>query len=52
MPGTHVPQRNFCSLSVEGPKAQRRITLRSFDADGRELWTQRIEVQALKTPVR
>lgn len=50
VPGTMVAQRNFCSLAVEGTRNQRVITLKSFDVEGRELWTQRLPLQSLKTP--
>ena len=52
IPGTMVGQRNFCSFTVEGPKAQRTITLKSFDAQGKELWSHTLEAQALRTPRR
>jgi alkaline phosphatase D len=48
--GTMVPHRNFCSFSVEGPRAQRIVTLRAFDAEGKELWTHRLPAQALRHP--
>jgi alkaline phosphatase D len=50
VPGTMVPVRNFCSLSVEGRKAERVITLKSFDATGKELWSHQLPAQALRMP--
>jgi alkaline phosphatase D len=50
VPGTMVAQRNFCSFTVDGPKARRVITMKAFDAQGKELWTQQMEAQALRTP--
>jgi alkaline phosphatase D len=50
IPGTMVPQRNFCSFTVAGPKAKRVITLKSFDAQGKELWSHQLEAAGLRTP--
>jgi alkaline phosphatase D len=50
VPGTEVARHNYCTLAVEGPKAQRRLILSVFDADGAPLWTHTLGAQALKTP--
>lgn len=50
VPGTMVTERNFCSLRVEGPRKQRVITLKSFDATGRELWSHRLPASELQSP--
>ena len=50
VPGTMVPQRNFCSFTVDGPKQQRTITLKAYDTKGQELWARKLEAQALRTP--
>ena len=41
-PGTVVNQHNFCTLDFSGLWGERRMTLKSFDAGGRELWKREI----------
>ncbi len=41
--GTFVNQRNFATLHFSGPRTARVLTLRIFDVDGKELWTQEIK---------
>ncbi len=41
-PGTVVNQHNFCTLDFSGSWGERRMTMRSFDAAGRELWKREI----------
>jgi alkaline phosphatase D len=48
VPGTFVNQRNFCTMDVSGTRGQRVITLRSWDAKGRELWSQALKEQDLR----
>jgi alkaline phosphatase D len=50
VPNTFVAQRNFCTLDVEGPAENRQITLRSFDAAGKTLWTHALKLSALQPP--
>ncbi len=50
VPGTLVSQRNFCSLAVAGTKQNRSMTLKAWDNEGRELWSQRIDQMQLRTP--
>lgn len=38
--GTLLQERGFCTLTVEGPKGQRVLTIRAFDAQGGEKWTR------------
>lgn len=46
--GTLVGERNFCRLDVSGPRKERLLTVRAFDADGKELWRHEIPVKTLK----
>jgi hypothetical protein len=46
--GTFVNQRNFCTLDVSGGRGQRVITLKSWDAKGKELWSQALREQDLR----
>jgi alkaline phosphatase D len=46
--GTLVQQRNYCSLEVTGPPADRQIVLRSHDTQGRLLWERRLAASELK----
>ena len=41
-PGTVVNQHNFCTLDFAGAWGERRMTMKSFAADGRELWKREI----------
>lgn len=43
--GTIVQQRNFGAIEVTGPRNQRTLTLKVFDSNGNQLWTQTIEQQ-------
>lgn len=40
--GTVVNQHNFCTLDFSGTWGERRMTMKSFDAEGRELWKREI----------
>ncbi len=44
--GTLLRERGFCTLSVDGPKGARVLTIRAFDARGGERW-----VRAFPQPV-
>ncbi|MEF8866450.1 MAG: alkaline phosphatase D family protein [Salinibacter sp.] len=48
--GTLVEQRNFGTLTISGPREDRVLTLRTFDADGGLLWERTIRAQALTVP--
>jgi alkaline phosphatase D len=48
--GTLVEQRNFGTLTVSGPREDRVLTLRTFDADGELLWERSIRAQDLTVP--
>jgi alkaline phosphatase D len=47
---TFVPERNFCTVDFSGPRQERKLTLRSFSAEGRRLWEKEIAVSALQLP--
>jgi len=46
--GTLAAKRNFCTIDVSGAWAERALTLRSFDAQGNELWKRDIGVRDLR----
>ena len=46
--GTLAAKRNFCTIDVSGAWADRALTLRSFDAEGNELWKRDIGVRDLR----
>ncbi|MFN3597902.1 MAG: alkaline phosphatase D family protein [Rubricoccaceae bacterium] len=51
VPGTLVAgQRNFGTLSFEGPRTDRTLTLRAFDAEGNRLWEHRVTQAELRMP--
>lgn len=45
--GTRVGERNFCALDIAGAREARRLTIRSFAADGRELWRHELRATDL-----
>lgn len=49
--GTMVQgQRNFGTMTVEGPRTERVMTLRSYDTEGALLWEHVITASELRTP--
>ncbi|MBL7825977.1 MAG: alkaline phosphatase family protein [Saprospiraceae bacterium] len=42
VPGTVVPENNFCLLKLSGPFRQRTLTISSYNAQGTEMWTKSI----------
>ena len=44
--GTLVQQRNFGWLEFSGTRAERTLTMRIFDANGKELWNRSIRSQS------
>ncbi len=53
VPGTWVNRvHNFGLIEVSGPAKERRLALRTLDADGRELWRHEIAAAALQPPAR
>ncbi|HZI63657.1 MAG TPA: alkaline phosphatase D family protein [Thermoanaerobaculia bacterium] len=53
VPGTWVnDSHNFGLLEVSGPAKQRRLTLRTLDAGGRERWRHEIAAATLRLPPR
>ena len=45
--GTVVAQRNFCALDFSGAWSERKLTMKSFDAAGRQLWQREISAKDL-----
>ncbi|MEL7118377.1 MAG: alkaline phosphatase D family protein [Bacteroidota bacterium] len=43
IPGSHIQQRNFAFLEIEGKRSERKIKLTFFDSDGKELWNHEIQ---------
>jgi alkaline phosphatase D len=43
-------QRNFGTLTVEGPRTDRTLTMRTYDVDGELLWEYAIPASELKLP--
>jgi len=54
VPGTWVTDgiRNFGLLEVSGKEEARVLTLRTLDADGKELWRYEIKERELKYPAK
>jgi alkaline phosphatase D len=48
--GTLVNQRNFCTIDFSGPRAERKITMRSFSNVGEKLWERELKLSELQTP--
>lgn len=45
VPGTLVTQRNFGTMEISGPRKQRSLTMRIFDSNGTELWSETIQAE-------
>jgi alkaline phosphatase D len=43
VPGTVVPENNFCLLSMSGPFRARTLTITCYNAQGTEMWTKAIQ---------
>lgn len=43
VPGTVVGEHNYALLSFEGPRKERKLTIRVYNSAGEELWEQVIE---------
>ncbi len=51
VPGTLVTDtRNFGTLSFTGPRTNRTLTMRTYDADGALLWTESVRAADLRLP--
>ncbi len=48
VPGTWVTERNFGLIEVTGPAGARVLTLRTLDAEGRELWRHTVRQAELQ----
>ena len=48
--GTFVAERNFCTISFEGTRMDRKLTLRSHGVDGMVHWQKTIAVNELRAP--
>jgi alkaline phosphatase D len=46
--GTLVTERNFGTLTFSGPRTDRRLTIRTFDTDGNQLWKQTVSARDLQ----
>lgn len=46
--GTLVTENNFCKITLSGPRKNRVVTFTSYNADGKELWTQSLNEKDLK----
>ena len=45
--GTLVGERNFCSLEFSGAQATRKVVLRSYNSEGRQLWQRSLSLAEL-----
>jgi alkaline phosphatase D len=50
VPDTFVGTKNFCTLDFSGPRDMRKISIRSFDSDGKQLWEKEINAADLRPP--
>jgi alkaline phosphatase D len=50
VPGTYVGERNFATIEFSGATGKRQLTIRTFAADGRELWTRTITAAEIGPP--
>ncbi|HEY0594034.1 MAG TPA: alkaline phosphatase D family protein, partial [Thermoanaerobaculia bacterium] len=50
VPGTYYPGRNYATLSFDGPRTDRRVTIRLHDVAGKAIWERSIEASELRFP--
>ncbi|MBL8524588.1 MAG: alkaline phosphatase family protein [Betaproteobacteria bacterium] len=50
VPGTFVAERNFCTIEFSGPRRQRKLTMKSFSTEGKQLWEKQIALSELRSP--
>ena len=50
VPGTFTSPRNFCTIDFTGPGKDRKLTIRSFSAEGKKFWEKEILVSGLQSP--
>ena len=48
--GTFVAERNFCSIDFTGANRDRKLTMRSYSTEGRQLWEKVIPLAELQSP--
>jgi len=48
--GTFVAERNFCSIDFTGTNRDRKLTMRSYSTEGRQLWEKVIPLAELQSP--
>ena len=46
--GTRVNQHNFSVLRFSGPRTDRKLEIRNYDANGKETWTKTITADGIK----
>lgn len=46
--GTLVDTQNYCSITVTGPKQERKLVIKAVDKDNREWWTREITAAELR----
>ena len=49
VPGTFTAPRNFCTIDFSGPGKDRKLTIRSFSAEGKQFWEKEIPVAGLQS---
>lgn len=53
VPGTLIAGvRNFGTVTVSGPRTDRTLTMRAYDAEGAVLWERAVRAAELRTPER
>ena len=46
--GTRTNKHNFSVLRFSGPRTQRQLEIKNYDADGKETWTKIITADGIK----
>lgn len=47
---TFVAERNFCTVDFSGTRKERKLMIRSFSTEGRQIWEKEIALSALQSP--
>jgi alkaline phosphatase D len=47
---TFVAERNFCTIDFSGSGKERKLMIRSFSTEGRQLWEKEIALSTLQSP--
>ena len=50
VPGTLALPRNFCTIDFTGAEKNRKLSIRSYSAEGKKFWEKEIQLSGLQSP--